>query len=655
MTTMNETRLPNWLLPLAAACALLAAGSIYYRIRVEARNRATEITVEMETVENLASSQGVPLNRALASLKQSGLGSVVLSELTVADLLNSHQANMTATSESVAFTFPDRSPLSSSLRRKLAKAIRQRFPLVKLAPETGAAAPYSLTLSGDLPNVFALRQTSIGLAADELAEANAADLRIIGRFGNPVGATETYVTSVLTQAKVDGAYAFLPQGEQVLGRRDGLKHMEDELVGNDLYYCTPEFAKIGGDANVVDDIPERVIRLHSAQSAELDKLPYAAAVDRYAKASRERNQRILLLRPVSNSAEKPLDEFRQFIVDVGKGIRADGNSVGAAKPFAEPETPRLVFLLLGLAMIGPVWYGLARFIALASWRWALLGLIVLCGVACWSPHFRMPMAFLGALAFPMLGFFWLDDNPRTPVPVSYLVVTVISMIGGMCVAGLLNGLPYFIQAQQFQGVKVAVFLPIVAIGIHYMNRLGDIREVLRDPITYRQALLGLVILAVLGFMISRTGNDNPAGVSGTELKMRDVLDKILFVRPRTKEFMFGHPFLVVGLCLLAWDRDRRKRATEEPGMEVHWTAHEAEVTETTHVSARNPIAGWTALALMLGAVGQTDVVNTLCHLHSPIMLAFARIGVGWVAGGILGWVLWAVVSKLLKNYGEQLG
>ena len=662
---MNESRIPSWLLPLVAACALLSAGSIYYRVRVESRNKATEISCEIETVENLAASQGFPLAKALQLLKSNGLGSVVLSENTVADLLNSRQVEMkvgallTGASAldkptevaSIQFTFPDTTPASQELRHKLAEGIHRRFPLVKIVQGS-----QPLILTGDLPDVFALRQTSIGLANDELHAASVAGLRIIGRYGNPIGATQSYVTATLTQARIDGVYAFLPQGDQVLGRRDALKQMELELEQNGMLYCSPEFSKLGGDANVVSDIPERVLRLHSAQAAELDKLPYGEAVDRFVRAARERNQRVLLLRPVNFSGEKPLDDFSKFISDVKKGVMSQGGAIGPAKPFTDSKVGKLVFLLLGLAMIGPVWYTLSRFVPWPKAKWTLFAAVALAGLGCWSEHLRMPMAFAGALTFPILAFFWLDENGRLPVPVSYFGVTFISMIGGMCVAGLLNGLPYFLHAEEFQGVKVAVFLPILAVGIHYMRRMGNLGAIMKDPITYRQALLGLVILGALGFMISRTGNDNPAGVSGFELKMRDVLDKILFVRPRTKEFLFGHPALIVGICMLAWEKRRTEKQKAAPVLGVHFDSEDANaILESNSGKSEAPLAGWTALALMLGAVGQTDVVNTLCHIHSPILLAFARIGVGWLAGGILGLVLWSLIARLLRGYGEQFG
>jgi hypothetical protein len=129
----------------------------------------------------------------------------------------------------------------------------------------------------------------------------------------------------------------------------------------------------------------------------------------------------------------------------------------------------------------------------------------------------------------------------------------------------------------------------------------------------------LVILGALMFMSSRTGNDNPAGVSDLELKMRFLLDRILVVRPRTKEFLIGHPLLIVGIGLLA-----------------------------AHRAKPNPkLAILTALALAGGAIGQTDIVNTLCHIHTPILLSLTRIGVGVVAGCIIGLAVWVVAKRWL--------
>ncbi|MER3496278.1 MAG: hypothetical protein C4321_04645 [Chloroflexota bacterium] len=175
------------------------------------------------------------------------------------------------------------------------------------------------------------------------------------------------------------------------------------------------------------------------------------------------------------------------------------------------------------------------------------------------------------------------------------------------------------RAEAFAGVKVAVFLPVAAIGAYAFSQLADFRGALRSPITWGAALIGLVVLAVLGILIVRSGNDAPAGVSGGELAFRGLLENLLPVRPRTKEFLIGFPALVFGFAWLAsagYDRARLRGA-----------------------------GGWVALLLMLGGIALTDVVNTFCHIHTPLAVSGLRVALGLLAGGVFGSVLWLIFRK----------
>jgi hypothetical protein len=82
--------------------------------------------------------------------------------------------------------------------------------------------------------------------------------------------------------------------------------------------------------------------------------------------------------------------------------------------------------------------------------------------------------------------------------------------------------------------------------------------------------------------------------------------------------VFGHPMLIVGLCLVAYRPNAR---------------------------------GWAALCLVAGMVGQTSIVNTMCHLHTPALLSLTRIGVGLALGGIIGLLVWAVLNRSLVSKG----
>ncbi len=611
-----NTSTPRWLLPSIFVAALLSCASIALRHRVEAHNKATTISIEIETAETVALSQGVPLDAALKSLKARGLGALVLGEQTVNDLITAHQIEV------------QEGPLlkgSDKTLARVATAINGRLPNLNVKPTNGVI---DLSHAG-MPSVFNLRTLSLGLDEREAATARKAGLRIIARFGNPLGATDLYVRTTLEEAKKQGADVFLPMGDQVLGRRSATPTMIETLREQKMLYASPEFAKLGGDEDILKKAPELVIRLHSALAAELDKLPEAEAVDRYARAARERNQRILLIRPLNYGSAQPLDEMGDFIGKIGKEIDRQGGAIGVAKPFEDSNVPKPLFPLIALALAPGVWFSVAYFVKGTRIRSAGAALIGLLAIACVLPQARPAMAFLASVAFPMVAFQVLANREGRHWLLEYLIVSAISLVGGLGVAALMNGLPYFIRAQQFEGVKVAVFLPIAAVSAMMYARLANLKSSLNSAITWSQMGLTLVLLGAVAFMISRTGNDNPAGVSGTELKFRALLDTLLFVRPRTKEFMIGHPFLVVGICMLMRLRSGR---TVPAGF-----------------------AGWTALALSVGAVGQTDVVNTMCHFHTPVALSLARIGVGLAAGAILGWILWTIIARFLPSGDEPGG
>ena len=138
-------------------------------------------------------------------------------------------------------------------------------------------------------------------------------------------------------------------------------------------------------------------------------------------------------------------------------------------------------------------------------------------------------------------------------------------------------------------------------------------EFSRTPMTAGLIMYSLAGLAVVAVIILRSGNDPGVEVTGTEHAFRALLNKILFVRPRTKEFLFGHPLLVFGIAL-AYLGNRK----------------------------------WLPLFLAVGAIGEADVLNTFCHIHTPIFVSAIRAMLGWVLGAFIGSALFLLASKWLK-------
>jgi len=621
---MNRPAIPIWLLPCIAITALLSGYSIWKRHEVESKNKAVTLAVEYEAVESLSAGGGKSIDEALKNLKAQGVGAIVLGEETIGELIGEGYADLTGNE---LLLKQDR-VLSSTkaiaaLMERVKRGLKTRFPGAKIV--TGQeGAETVIRVEFESPSL--IRQTAIGLNPSMAQVVTQSGLAIVARMGNPQGVSDQYVIDTLGWAHELGATIFLPQGDQVLGRRDALKTTEDTLKSLGMYYATPEFSKIGGDANIVEAQPDNVLRLHSAQSAELDKLPLADAVDRYAKAARERNMRILLIRPVSFAAANPLESFAKFVKDINDEIRHEGGEMGTAHPFEDSKVSPGLILVIALSTLPTAFFVLTTLLKNRTIAYGLVGLVTLLALASVT-HAGKPFAALAAsMIFPIAAFLVLDARNGKYIFAEFLIVCAISLVGGLAVAGILNGLPYFVKADEFRGIKLAVFLPIAVVGWYFAARLTDLKAAMRNPLTWASAFLAIGILIGLAFMSTRTGNDNPAGVSDLELKVRNVLDAVLFVRPRTKSFLIGHPLLIVGIGLLLLQRKKNLQK----------------------------LAPWTAIALTGGAVGQTDLVNTLCHIHTPVLLSLIRNAVALVPGSIIGFAIWFVVRKRAeKGEGEN--
>lgn len=614
---MNRPVVPIWLLPCIALTTLVSAYSIFLRHQVEARNKAVTLAVEYETVESLAASDGIPIDKALQNLKAQGVNAVVLGEETISEMIGEGYASITGNELMLK---QDRVITSAkaieALSQRVERGLKLRFPSAKIikGQDLGEAA-----IRVEFASPSLIRQTAIGLnpSVAQMVKRPDIGLNIISRMSNPSGVSSEYVKSTVAWAKELGASVFLPQGDQVLGRRDAIPDLIASLKEQGLLYASPEFTKIGGDANVVGAMPDYVLRLHSAQTAELDKLPLTEAVDRYAKAARERNMRILLIRPVSLASPKPLESFAAFVKLINDEIRKEGGDMGIAKPFEDSQVPKLITVLIACTAIPAALFVFTTLLAnrnLAYGATAFFALICLSSIVGTGKPFA---ALAVATIFPIVSFLMLDARNGKNILLEFLLVCLVSLVGGLAVAGMLNGLPYFVKAQEFKGVKVAVFLPIIVLAWYWAARFTNLKEAMKNPITWGAAFLSIGLMVALLFMNSRTGNDNPAGVSDLELKFRNVLDTLLFVRPRTKSFLIGHPMLFVGIGLLLWQRK--------------------------HNLAK--LAPWTALCLSIGAIGQTDIVNTLCHLHTPVALSLLRNLVGIIPGCLIGFLIWMLVRR----------
>lgn len=593
---MKTNNFPVWVWISVLATAILAFLNLLPRIQAEESNKAVGIAIELAAVEQVAGAT-VPIEDALAKLRESGANILLLNEQTVGELENEGKLTLT----SYAWNSTTVGGREAELQRltDLAEATFASEESESLYPREDYAVP---------PEVF--RALPIGIDPEDVLIGNLHDFELAGRYFNRTDHQEWPIE----QAKKYGLTGYLPIGDSVLGFPKDLPAIQDQLDQAGILYYSAEFANIFGDSAMRAKTPGNTLRLHAAQTAELSQISLSAAVERYAKAARERNSRVLLVRPQYSSTD--IDGFAEFILLIKREVVKDGGDVKSPRPFQLFQPNALLAGLLGLAMV-PVFFAVATsLIPQPRFRTLLAILAALPGVVAFVPSLKFATALAGSIAFVILGYLWLFKHRDLGLIWQYLGVSALSIVGGLQVPGLLLGTPYMLQAGQFTGVKLSVFLPILIVGLILLNTVRPLKELAKDPIYWGTAVAALVGLAALMFMNSRTGNDNPAGVSGLELQVRNLLDQILPVRPRTKEFLIGHPAFIIGLGF--WGIGRQSEKTAHFGI----------------------------LCLAISVIGQTSIVNTLCHLHTPVLLSLLRIGSGLLAGGIFGLLGWMALRAI---------
>src|SRR5699024_6613209 len=187
---------------------------------------------------------------------------------------------------------------------------------------------------------------------------------------------------------------------------------------------------------------------------------------------------------------------------------------------------------------------------------------------------------------PIYAFILIKAAPKESVTLIYLQTLFIHFVGIVCIVSLSNDIRLLTGVDVFRFVKLAYLLPITVIALSYLRPFIK-AKVWRQPITYQHFICFLVLFIFSYFYLSRTGNNG--FVLPFELTLRQSLEDLLYVRPRTKEFLIGFPAFLFSLYLL-----------------------------------RNGKQKGAALFLIIGAIGFTSTLNTFLHFHIPVSISVLR-------------------------------
>jgi hypothetical protein len=447
-------------------------------------------------------------------------------------------------------------------------------------------------------------------------------------------------------------------GTQVPGFPGGLADTA-ELFTGDLGLV--EFSKTDGDRGLAARLkPSSIYWVHSIPQEEMPPLSPLAMKERYLRALRERNPRVLYLHPISPSlAIQPAETLgiaaaranQEFLDGLAQSIRDELKyevSLEPANPSADPplflRAPVVLLVYLGVMWFVLIFLPGGRLETFFHHPATMLAAIPASFVVAASDQLRGLAALAAALAFPLVGIGYafgytmlLRRNgrtlPGTQAVTAFAVTFVFALLGGLIVQSLIISVAAFTKIEFFHGVLLSRSLPVLLILAYAfnLNTMGwapaarsmyaRINRLMAYPFTALDMALVFILAAALALAMMRAGNEFGFLVSQSESSVRGNLERLFAVRPRTTEIA-GHFALLWFFTLMPW----------------------------SHRSL--------LLLLAAGMLGMCSVVNTFSHLHTPVLVSMYRSEIGLILGlaaFVVTYFIWWLVRLISIKLGGQGG
>ena len=350
---------------------------------------------------------------------------------------------------------------------------------------------------------------------------------------------------------------------------------------------------------------------------------------------------------VGQNNETVLQTTINYVHSATDKLSAKGYEFGPADIYPAYTPNPLLVVLTMIGSIALFVYVGQMFIAMSQHKQLVLffalsllsivGFIVTSGtllVQIWALSAAI-MAPVGALVILMEE--WRRSDGTRPIgawkstllALLYLVIaTLFAAIGGMYIAALLGNTKFFMEFEIFRGVKLTFVLPIILVMIAYLQRFPlwkgrminsgtEAKQFIKEFLTTDVKMYVFFVFAAIGaaawVFVGRSGHTAGVPVPTFELVLRRFLENTLYARPREKEFMIGHPLLMLATFafLRKWP------------MVIHF------------------------VLTIAGVIGVASMVETFCHIRTPVFMSIMRGYDGLLLGCAIGIVLILAVRFLI--------
>lgn len=615
----------KWIWSALLLLLLISSPWLYDRWNTEAENDTYEIAVPYNEIHNLTADGSLAIDEVISSLKESGLSTISINPTSLYDL--EHKEIITIYEEDIlcdVLQFTDIGDDFNPEAEGYYITIPESPYYQKLI--TGFFNPDKLTI-GDNSFYFIAKDvntklsTAIGFDETAIKQITKQDLNYIFRIENDSSTISNQNTvNTLIDLKDDNNSSLLFSGQDVIGypNMQDVTAWTDQLHGAGYRFYMIEFAQQKGLQTIARNTDYSTIRLHSI---DLDNKTLEQNIEQAIRAVKERNIRSVFFHLQSGETEESLENAKEFIKRVQSGMPEHFHS-GTPEPFKAISIPIWVTAIVLAAGILFTYLG-AGVIRSKKLQLAAAGFMLLLAIAYFlSQKLLILQAFALIIAvitpiYAVLSASKLETNKISKITFQFIKAIGISFIGIIIVAGLLNGNAFITGFEVFRGVKLVYAIPILAVAVllFWRSTFKLARDhgftLLKAEVKYWHLLIFLLIAAVGFYYMSRTSNAGT--VSEIELIIRSAMEEILYVRPRTKEFLIGFPFFILSL----------------------------------YVMGKNKIIG--RLLLIPGVIGFLSIMNTFTHFHIPLHLSLLRTIYSIVIGYMIG-ILFIYLYKICTPY-----
>lgn len=681
---MNFKRQP-FILWLALFTALIGVTwSTIERIKIEKASRQIELVLDYDSLIGLAAKEGISLTAALDRVKESGITAIGLPEMTLERLRLNGKVVWFSGEELIRFgNLSDTIHSTVSYLKKSGKILQQHIyvwsddllllNLIKLRfglflgknRVLEHRSPDLLKKPGEVYNdrileiigdAEELKDFGLGIYESEYKSLESKGFHIVPRFENKDGLDRAELSYLLYERKpISSVSAVIFSGirNEVLGYKHLITDTAELFRSRQYNFGIVEVYDSGkmqkGAQTLARLLPDQTVRVQTIPSQQMTKINIARALDMWKLGVRERNIRVLYLRPFlmtpddavlkQDERKSLMDINMEYFQSLSNSLKQNGFSIGKPVPFSLFYfSPVLTILALcgvwGVVCLFLGFYNIRFNIVVHVLSLSFLALGTLAAIkfggvwGIWSKGWALFASLLFPVFGNILGWRWLRKlnviKIRHIIAAAF-IMTAVTILGGLVLGTILRGNIYLLGADQMRGIKLLLVVPpvLAALLIYLESKKenGDwflcikkFKELLHYKVSLWQLLLVGSLAGLILLLLVRSGNVGEELVPEWERTLRNVIEQFLIVRPRFKEFLIGYPALFLGGYLL-----QCKKVELLP------------------------------FVAFFAAIGQANCLDSFAHLHTPLWAVFLRTFHAFWIGIIISGFVWGMGLVFRKH------